>query len=134
VNDLLKTAHQPSNFWRFAPFLDVLDRCTSKLSNIFRTKLRGFLLKQVDTATLRNHLADVLNEVQGKKDYMLVTTEGQASFGHRDLDFLEDLLAARAASILSHREAREDARRDACRAMPKFRQTMTYEILYTSGP
>lgn len=70
------------------------------------------MLRQVDTATLRNNLADVLNEIAGKKDYMLVTRKAKPVSAIINLDFLEDLLAATSSKYLkSVREAREDAKK-----------------------
>ncbi|MFN4212525.1 MAG: hypothetical protein ACK4FL_01005 [Microgenomates group bacterium] len=45
------------------------------------------------TSTLRNNLADVLNELSKKKDFFLVTKNGNPISAIVNLDFFEDLLA-----------------------------------------
>lgn len=47
----------------------------------------------VPTATLRNHLADVLAEVVKNKKTMIITNKGKEVAGIVDLDILEDLEA-----------------------------------------
>ena len=69
------------------------------------------MLRQVDTVTLRNHLADVIDEVRDKKDFMLVTRKSRPVSALINLDFLEDLLALASPKYLkSIRGAREDAK------------------------
>jgi prevent-host-death family protein len=65
--------------------------------------------KLLTTTTFRNHLADVIDEVNEKEDYVLVTQRGEPRAALVNIDFFEDLLAANSpAFIKSIEEARED--------------------------
>ncbi|HEX7456266.1 MAG TPA: type II toxin-antitoxin system Phd/YefM family antitoxin [Candidatus Nanoarchaeia archaeon] len=65
--------------------------------------------KLLTTTTFRNHLADVIDEVNEKEDYVLVTERGEPRAALVNIDFFEDLLAANSpAFIKSIEEARED--------------------------
>ena len=67
------------------------------------------MLKTVEASTLRNNLADVMGEVTGKKDYVLVTRRSRPLAALVNLDFLEDLLAlTRKDYLKSIRQARTD--------------------------
>jgi len=67
------------------------------------------MLKVVDFTTLRNHLADVLNEVSKKRDFILVTRRSKPTSALVNLDFLEDLLAMTSKKYLkSIQKARQD--------------------------
>ena len=52
-------------------------------------------IQTVPVATLRNHLADVLDEVVKKKKPMIITKKGNEIAVIADLDLLEDLEALR---------------------------------------
>ncbi len=47
----------------------------------------------VTTTILRNNLADILKEVSGKKDYLLVAKKGKITSALVNIDLFEDLLA-----------------------------------------
>lgn len=65
--------------------------------------------KMVQTSTLRNNMADVINEIDAKYHYMLVMRKGQPVSAMVNLDFFEDLLATNSPKYLkSIREAREN--------------------------
>ncbi len=65
--------------------------------------------KLVSTTTFRNHLADVIEEVGEKEDYVLVTDRGEPKAAVVNIDFFEDLLMANSSEyIKSIKEARED--------------------------
>jgi PHD/YefM family antitoxin component YafN of YafNO toxin-antitoxin module len=67
------------------------------------------MIGNVDTATLRAHLSDTLDEVQKKKDYMVITRKRKPISALVSLDFLEDLLARTSHPYLkSIREARAE--------------------------
>lgn len=69
------------------------------------------MVSSVDTATLRAHLADTLDEVSKKRSYMLVTRKRQPVSAIISLDLLEDMLAAASHPYLkSIREARKQAK------------------------
>lgn len=64
----------------------------------------------VASTVLRNHLADVLKEIQ-KKDYFLVAKKGNLVSAIVNLDFFEDLLALTNKKYLkSIEQARQDYR------------------------
>lgn len=66
----------------------------------------------VTTTTLRNNLADVLNEIAKKRDYLLVTKKGNPISAIVNLDFFEDLLALASPKYLkSIKQAREQYRK-----------------------
>jgi prevent-host-death family protein len=65
--------------------------------------------KFVPSATLRDHLADIIEEVSKKEKYLLITKKGRPVSAIVNLDFFEDLLALSSPSYLkSIKEARED--------------------------
>jgi PHD/YefM family antitoxin component YafN of YafNO toxin-antitoxin module len=65
------------------------------------------MIGSVDSATLRAHLSDTLDEVEKKRDYMVITRKRKAVSALISLDMLEDLLAATSHPYLkSIREAR----------------------------
>jgi PHD/YefM family antitoxin component YafN of YafNO toxin-antitoxin module len=69
------------------------------------------MIGSIESATLRAHLADTLDEVSKKKDYMLVTRKRQPVSAIISLDLLEDLLAATSHKYLKAiREARKQAK------------------------
>jgi len=47
----------------------------------------------INTTVLRNNLADSLNEVVNKKDYLLVAKKGKITSAIVNIDLFEDLLA-----------------------------------------
>ncbi|OGG15057.1 hypothetical protein A2773_04155 [Candidatus Gottesmanbacteria bacterium RIFCSPHIGHO2_01_FULL_39_10] len=47
----------------------------------------------INTATLRNNLADTISEISKKKDYLLVAKRGKITSALVDIDLFEDLLA-----------------------------------------
>jgi prevent-host-death family protein len=66
----------------------------------------------VTTTTLRDNLADVLDEVSQNREYLLVTKRGNPVTALVNLDFFEDLLALTSSEYVdSIKEAREDYRR-----------------------
>ena len=66
------------------------------------------MIQTVPTTTLRNNLADVLEEVAKKRQYLLVTKKGNPVSVLVNLDFFEDLLALSSPKYLkSIKEARE---------------------------
>jgi len=65
--------------------------------------------KLVSTTTFRNNLADVIEEVGEKENYVLVTDRGEPKAAVVNIDFFEDLLMANSPEyIKSIKEARED--------------------------
>jgi prevent-host-death family protein len=69
------------------------------------------MIGSVDTATLRAHLADTIDEVSKKRDYMLVTRKSQPVSALVSLDLLEDLMAASSHKYLKAiKEARAQAK------------------------
>ncbi len=65
--------------------------------------------KLLTTTNFRNHLADVIDEVNEKEDYVLVTQRGEPRAALVNIDFFEDLLAANSPDFIkSIEEARED--------------------------
>ena len=65
--------------------------------------------KVLSTTTFRNHLADVVDEVSEKEDYVLVTERGEPKVALVNIDFFEDLLMANSPKyVASIKEARED--------------------------
>ncbi|OGH10110.1 MAG: hypothetical protein A2152_02310 [Candidatus Levybacteria bacterium RBG_16_35_6] len=47
----------------------------------------------VNATILRNNLSDALNEVNGKRDYLLVAKKGKITSALVNIDLFEDLLA-----------------------------------------
>lgn len=47
----------------------------------------------INATILRNNLADAINTVEGKKDYMLIAKRGEITSALVNIDLLEDLLA-----------------------------------------
>lgn len=66
--------------------------------------------KTVPATTLRNHLSDVIKEVnRKKKKFLLITNKGRPVSAIVNLDYFEDLLALASPNyIKSIQEARED--------------------------
>lgn len=54
----------------------------------------------IPVATLRNNLADVLDEVLNKKKTMIITKKGKAVAGIVDLDLLEDMQALQSQTFV----------------------------------
>lgn len=66
------------------------------------------MIQTVPITTLRNNLADVLDEVAKKRKYLLVTKKGMPVSAMVNLDFFEDLLALTSPKYLeSIKEARK---------------------------
>lgn len=66
------------------------------------------MIQTVPVTTLRNNLADTLEEVAKKHKYLLVTKRGSPISALVNLDFFEDLLALTSPKYLeSIKEARE---------------------------
>lgn len=65
----------------------------------------------VSMATLRNNLADAVNELDRNQEYMLITKRGKAVSALVNLDFFEDLLALTNKKYLkSIKKARNEVR------------------------
>jgi len=65
--------------------------------------------KVLSTTTFRNNISDVIDEVNNKGDYILVTDRGEPKVAVVNIDFFEDLLMANSpAYIKSIEKARED--------------------------
>ena len=68
--------------------------------------------KSIETTKLRNNLAAAIEEVNKKKDFLIVTKNGKPVAGVVNLDLLEDIEAANSkAFIESIKEAREQVKR-----------------------
>ena len=66
----------------------------------------------IQSSDLRNHLADALNSLSGKQRYLLVARNQEIHAALVDLDFFEELLAARSPEYRkSIREARKNFER-----------------------
>ena len=66
----------------------------------------------ISIATLRNNLADALNTVNSKKDYLLITKRGNPVSAIINLDLFEDFLALTSKKYLqSIKKARDEAKR-----------------------
>lgn len=66
------------------------------------------MIQTIPTTTLRNNLADVLEEVAKKRKYLLVTKKGNPVSALVNLDFFEDLLALSSPKYLKNiKQARE---------------------------
>ena len=66
------------------------------------------MIQTVPITTLRNNLADVLEEVAKKRKYLLVLKKGNPVSALVNLDFFEDLLALASPKYLkSIKEARQ---------------------------
>jgi PHD/YefM family antitoxin component YafN of YafNO toxin-antitoxin module len=63
----------------------------------------------VSTTVLRNNLADTLNEVTKKKDYLLVSKKGKVTSALVNIDLFEDLLAL---ASKEYKEAIKKARKE----------------------
>ncbi|MFH0863498.1 MAG: hypothetical protein V1858_00200 [Candidatus Gottesmanbacteria bacterium] len=62
----------------------------------------------ISTTILRNNLADVLEEITDKRDYLLVTKKSDPISAIVNLDFFEDLLALANSKYLKNiKEARQ---------------------------
>ena len=59
------------------------------------------MIKSIPSTTLRDNLADVIEAVEGKEKYLVVTRSGQPRVALVNLDFFEDLLAANSAHYLT---------------------------------
>ena len=67
------------------------------------------MIKIVESTMLRNNLANVIEEVSKRKDYMLITKNHKPTSVIVNLDFFEDLLAMSNKEYLkSIRKAREE--------------------------
>lgn len=67
------------------------------------------MIKTVDTSTLRAHLADTVEEVSGRRDFVLVTRKARPMAALVNLDLFEDLLALTSKPYLkSIKDARAD--------------------------
>ncbi len=78
--------------------------------------------KMVQSSTLRNNLADVINEIDAKYHYMLVMRKGQPVSAIVNLDYFEDLLAANSPKYFeSIRKARESYKKG---------ETLTHEEVF----
>lgn len=68
--------------------------------------------KAVETTKLRNNLASAIAEVNKKKDFMIITRNGEPVAGIVDLDLLEDIEAAKSKNFIkSIKESREQFKR-----------------------
>lgn len=68
--------------------------------------------KIIQVSTLRKNLADVLSEIEKKRDFLIIGRKGNAVSALVNLDFFEDLLAAHSPNYLkSIKEARKDAKK-----------------------
>ncbi|OGY28740.1 MAG: hypothetical protein A3A61_00870 [Candidatus Woykebacteria bacterium RIFCSPLOWO2_01_FULL_43_14] len=68
--------------------------------------------KAVETTKLRNNLASAISEVNKKKDFLIVTKNGEPVAGLVNLDLLEDIEAANSKAFLdSIKEAREQMKK-----------------------
>lgn len=66
------------------------------------------MIQTVPATTLRNNLADILEEIAKKRNYLLVTKKGNPVSALVNLDFFENLLALASPKYLkSIKEARE---------------------------
>ncbi len=64
--------------------------------------------KLINASTLRNNLADALEEVRKKEKFLLITRNDQVVSALVDIDFFEDLLAKTSKGYLkSIQEARK---------------------------
>ncbi len=64
--------------------------------------------KTVQATTLRNHLADALDEVEAKEKFLLIERSNEIVSALVDIDFFEELLAKTSKEYLqSIREARQ---------------------------
>jgi len=64
--------------------------------------------KTVQATTLRNHLADALDEVETKEKFLLIERSNEIVSALVEIDFFEDLLAKTSKEYLkSIREARK---------------------------
>lgn len=68
----------------------------------------GCMAKVVKASALRNHLADVLDEVESKEKFLLISRNEKLVSAIVDIDFFEDLLARSSKEYLkSIRQARK---------------------------
>lgn len=51
------------------------------------------VMNTITTTILRNNLADVIEEISNKKDYLFVAKKGRITSALVGIDFFEDLLA-----------------------------------------
>ena len=66
----------------------------------------------ISTTVLRNHLADSLDAVADKKNFLLISKKGKIRSVLVNIDFFEDLLAMASEDYLkSIKEAREQYKR-----------------------
>jgi len=66
----------------------------------------------ISVATLRRNLADVLNTISKKKDYLLITKRGNPVSAIVNLDLFEDFLALTSNKYLqSIKKARKEVKR-----------------------
>ena len=68
--------------------------------------------KSIESTKLRNNLSSAISEINEKKDFLIVTKNGEPVAGVVNLDLLEDIEAANSkAFIKSIKEAREQVKR-----------------------
>lgn len=68
--------------------------------------------KSIESTKLRNNLSSAIAEINEKKDFLIVTKNGEPVAGVVNLDLLEDIEAANSpAFIRSIKEAREQVKR-----------------------
>lgn len=66
----------------------------------------------VNSTTLRNNLADTLDLVENKKDFILISNRGKVRLAIVNIDMLEDLLALANPKYLKDiKEARENIKK-----------------------
>jgi prevent-host-death family protein len=66
------------------------------------------MIQTVPITTLRNNLADILEEIAKKRKYLLVTKKGNPVSALVNLDFFEDLIALASPKYLKNiQEARK---------------------------
>ena len=66
------------------------------------------MIQTVPIVTLRNNLADILEEIAKKRKYLLVTKKGNPVSALVNLDFFEDLIALASPKYLKNiQEARK---------------------------
>ncbi|PIS21684.1 hypothetical protein COY33_01390 [candidate division WWE3 bacterium CG_4_10_14_0_2_um_filter_42_7] len=67
------------------------------------------VMNTITTTILRNNLADVIEEVSNKKDYLFVAKKGKITSALVDIDFFEDLLALSSKKLHNHiKKARKE--------------------------
>lgn len=59
------------------------------------------VMNTITTTILRNNLADVIEEISNKKDYLFVAKKGKVTSALVNIDFFEDILALSNKKYLS---------------------------------